>query len=184
MKQYFCDLETTGTDPAKHGIIQIAGAIVIDGEMKETFDWKVRPLRGDMVSPEACKVTGVTIEQMREFPEAPVVFGQLLELLNRYVDKFNKKDKFFFVGFNSTFDDDFLRRFWEKNGDVYYGSWFWWPSIDVAVLAANKLGDARAGMPNFKLTTVAEYLGIKAEGSAHDAGYDIELTRKLYEACK
>jgi DNA polymerase III subunit epsilon len=157
---------------------------VIDGEMREAFDWKVRPLRGDMVSPEACKVTGVTIEQMREFPEAPAVFAQLLALLNRYVDKFNKKDKFFFVGFNSTFDDDFLRRFWEKNGDAYYGSWFWWPSIDVAVLAANKLGDARAEMPNFKLTTVAEYMAIKAEGSAHDAGYDIELTRKLYEACE
>jgi DNA polymerase-3 subunit epsilon len=177
-------METTGTDPAKHGIIQIAGAVVIDGEMKEKFDWKVRPLRGDMVSPEACKVNGVTVEQMREFPEAPVVFGQLLALLGRYVDKFNKKDKFFFVGFNSTFDDSFLRRFWDKNGDSYYGSWFWWPSIDVAVLAANRLGDARAEMPNFKLTTVAEYLAIKADGSAHDAGYDIELTRKLYESCK
>ena len=184
MKQFFCDLETTGTDSAKHGIIQIAGAIVIDGNLKETFDWKVRPFAGDMVSAEASRITGITIEQMRDFPEASIVFQQLLAMLGHYVDKFDKKDKFFFVGYNSTFDDDFLRRFWDKNGDSYYGSFFWWPSIDVAVLAAHMLGDERASLPNFKLTTVAQAMHVAAEGSAHDAGYDIALTRKLYEACK
>lgn len=41
MKVVFFDLETTGTLVNKHGIHQISGMIVIDGEVKETFDFKV-----------------------------------------------------------------------------------------------------------------------------------------------
>lgn len=37
MKVVFFDLETTGTLVNKHGIHQISGMIVIDGEVKETF---------------------------------------------------------------------------------------------------------------------------------------------------
>lgn len=184
MKQFFCDLETTGTDPSKHGVIQIAGCIVIDGEERESFNFRTRPFKGDMVSQEASAVTGINMEQMKEFPAPEKVFGELSAMLGKYVDKFKRTDKFFFVGYNATFDDGFMRRFWDKNGDKYYGSWFWWPPIDVAVLAANKLGDKRSTMPNFKLVTLAEHLGIQAEGSAHDAGYDIELTRKIYEAVR
>lgn len=43
MKVVFFDLETTGTLVNKHGIHQISGMIVIDGEVKETFDFKVQP---------------------------------------------------------------------------------------------------------------------------------------------
>ena len=37
MKVVFFDLETTGTLVNKHGIHQISGMIVIDGEVKETY---------------------------------------------------------------------------------------------------------------------------------------------------
>lgn len=43
MKLFFFDLETTGTNPARHGIHQISGEIVVDGETKESFDYHVRP---------------------------------------------------------------------------------------------------------------------------------------------
>lgn len=43
MKIVFFDLETTGTNPGKHGIHQISGEIVIDGQTVEQFDFKVRP---------------------------------------------------------------------------------------------------------------------------------------------
>ena len=38
MKVVFFDLETTETLVNKHGIHQISGMIVIDGEVKETFE--------------------------------------------------------------------------------------------------------------------------------------------------
>lgn len=43
MKVLFFDLETTGTLVNRHGIHQISGAIVVDGEVKEEFDFKVQP---------------------------------------------------------------------------------------------------------------------------------------------
>ena len=42
MKILFFDLETTGTNPGRHGIHQISGQVVVDGETKEEFNFFVR----------------------------------------------------------------------------------------------------------------------------------------------
>ena len=39
----FYDLETTGLEVGKHGIHHISGMIEVDNEIKEKFDFKVRP---------------------------------------------------------------------------------------------------------------------------------------------
>ena len=107
-------------------------------------------------------------------------------MLGKYVDKFNRKDKFFLVGYNNAaFDNNFLRGFFLQNGDEYFGSWFWSNSVDVMVLASNYLLDRRAEMENFKLSTVAKFLNISVEDDAlHDAQYDIELTKLIYDIVK
>ena len=107
-------------------------------------------------------------------------------MLGKYVDKFNRKDKFFLVGYNNAaFDNNFLRGFFLQNGDEYFGSWFWSNSVDVMVLASNYLLDRRAEMENFKLSTVAKFLNIAVEDDAlHDAQYDIELTKLIYDIVK
>ncbi len=43
MKVLFFDLETTGTLVSRHGIHQISGMVVIDGEIREKFNLHVRP---------------------------------------------------------------------------------------------------------------------------------------------
>ena len=43
MKLLFFDLETTGTNPGRNGIHQISGQVVIDGIVKESFDFHVQP---------------------------------------------------------------------------------------------------------------------------------------------
>lgn len=68
MKALFFDLETTGTYPGKHGIHQMSGMIVIDGEIKETFDYKVRPNPKAEILDEALAVAGVTREQILAYP--------------------------------------------------------------------------------------------------------------------
>ena len=75
-----------------------------------------------------------------------------------------------------------MREWFLKQGDIYFGAWFWHPPIDVAVLAMAALGDRRAKMVNFKLATVAAEFGIEIDAKRlHDAAYDIELTRKIYD---
>jgi DNA polymerase-3 subunit epsilon len=183
MKLFFFDLETTGVNPGKNGIHQISGEIVIDGESKESFDFRVRPNEKAIIEDEALKVAGVTKQQILDYPAMIEVYMKLTQLLAKYVDKFNKADKFFLAGYNNaSFDNQFLRGFFLQNGDQYFGSWFWANSIDVMVLASQFLIEERPEMENFKLATVAKQLGIVTEDEKlHDASYDIKLTRAIYE---
>mgnify|MGYP000203961841 FL=1 len=183
MKLVFFDLETTGTNPGKHGIHQISGQIVIDGVIKETFDFHVQPNPKALIEDEALKVGNVTREQILAYPPMQQVYQEFVSMLGKYVDKFNKKDKFFLVGYNNAaFDNQFLRGFFLQNGDVYFGSWFWANSIDVMVLASAYLATRRPDMENFKLSTVARTLGVDVQSeSLHDAMYDIELTKAVFD---
>lgn len=183
MKLVFFDLETTGTNPGKHGIHQISGQIVIDGVVKESFDFHVQPNPKALIEEEALKVGGVTREQILAYPPMQQVYQEFVAMLGKYVDKFNKKDKFFLVGYNNAaFDNQFLRGFFLQNGDVYFGSWFWSNSIDVMVLASAYLATRRPEMENFKLSTVAKTLDIVVnDDSLHDAMYDIELTKAVFD---
>jgi len=182
MKLFFFDLETTGVNPGRHGIHQISGEIVIGAETVDRFDFKVRPNPACIIEQEALDIGGVTREQIAEYPPMEEVYAQLVAILEKYVDKYDKKDKFFLVGYNNaSFDNQFLRGFFLQNGDQYFGSWFWSNSIDVMVLASSRLATRRHEMENFKLSTVAKFLGVKVDAtSLHNAKYDIVLTKAIY----
>jgi DNA polymerase-3 subunit epsilon len=186
MKLLFFDLETTGVNPGKNGIHQISGEIVIDGKTMERFDFKVQPNPKCVIEEQALQVAGVTREQVMAYPAMGDVYRQFVALLGKYVDKYKKTDKFFLVGYNNaSFDNQFLRGFFLQNGDQYFGSWFWSNSIDVMVLASAKLAERRHEMENFKLATVAKFLGVNVDDAAlHNALYDINLTKAIYNLVK
>ena len=109
-KLFYLDVETSGLDPQKHGIIQISGEIEINGKTKEKFNWRVSLFKSQKVSSEALEITGTTVEQIRGYEDPIVVFKELKEMLEKYVSPYNKKDKFFMVGYNShKFDSEFFR---------------------------------------------------------------------------
>lgn len=182
-KLFFYDLETTGTNPGRHGIHQISGEIVIDGKSLETFDFKVQPNPKAQIEDAALEVGDVTREQIMAYPPMGQVYTQLVAMLGKYVNKFDKTDKFHLVGYNNRgFDDNFFRGFFLQNGDNFFGSWFWADSIDVLVLASTFLADRRAELPNFKLATVADFLGIDTTaGKLHDASFDIFVTKVVFD---
>lgn len=186
MKLLFFDLETTGTNPGRNGIHQISGQIMIDGKHVQDFDFHVQPNPKAVIEDAALNVGGVTREQVLAYPPMGQVYKEFVAMLDKYVDKYNKKDKFFLVGYNNAaFDNQFLRGFFLQNGDNYFGSYFWSNSIDVMVLASAYIADRRADMENFKLSTVAKFLGVSvSDDSLHNALYDIELTRAVYEIVK
>lgn len=185
-KLFFFDLETTGVKYWKNGIHQISGAIQIDGEVAETFDIKVQPYKDAIIEDEALAIAGITRDDLKTYMPMNVAYRQIVGILGKYVDKFNKKDKFHLIGYNNaSFDNQFFRAFFVQSGDQYFGSWFWSDSIDVMVLASNKLKEERSSLENFKLATVATYLGIAIDESRlHDALYDIELTKDIFNIVK
>ena len=183
MKLLFFDLETTGIKYWRNGIHQISGAVVIDGETKETFNFHVCPHPKCEVDQQALDVCHVTREQIFAYPPMQTVYQQLVQLLGKYVDKYNKQDRFFLVGYNNaSFDNAFLKAFFVQNGDNYFYSWFWVNSIDVMVLATQHLLAKRKQMVDFKHETVARTLGIQLDPNLlHDASYDIQLTKAIYD---
>ena len=183
-KLLYLDLETTGLYPWKNAVVQISGEVEIDGETKEKFNLLVKPFEGAIIEDSALKVNGRTREELKTFAPGYEIFGQFRSMLEKYISKWSKTDKFFMVGYNShSFDSEFLRAFFKKNGEKYYGSYFWSAGHDVMLLAAYKLAEQRPGMKNFKLMTVAKELGIEVDESRlHDAEYDIEITKAMYKA--
>lgn len=192
VKLCFIDLETTGTDPIVNGVHWISGKIfdvTEDGLLFpssqlieiDKFDLRVRPFAADVVSGDAIEVSKTTFTQLEEFLEPGAVKQTLEMIFAKHVDKFDKFDKMFFVGYNARFDCDFMREFWRKTGDKYFGSWFWFPPIDVMNMAVLQLINKRCSMPDFKLGTVAETLGVKLDKKQlHSALVDIDLTIALY----
>lgn len=189
-KLFFYDSETTGVRHWKNGIHQISGAIEVGGVIVESFNFKVKPVERAIIEKTALDIAGVTEAQIMEYEAMKSVYQKIEKMLAKYVDKFNKKDKFHLVGYNNaSFDNHFFRAWFVQNAPNekaalygnYFGSWFWSDCIDVMVLASYCLKDVRDELEDFKLMTVAKYLGIEIdETKLHDALYDIELTRLVY----
>ncbi|MBN1700198.1 MAG: hypothetical protein JW881_21990 [Spirochaetales bacterium] len=186
-KYLFIDIETTGLDTNKNGIIQIAGIIEINRNICEKFNFHVKPFASDIIDPEALRINNVAIDAFindGRYIDPVAVHGKLIAVFSRYIDKFDKKDKFHLVGYNSlAFDVPFLRSWFYKCGDTYFGSWFFTPSIDIMPVWAYLLAAERDRLPDFKLSTVAAHCGIDIDTiQFHDAMQDVEVTRELYHA--
>ena len=198
-KLVFIDVETTGVNPGRNGLTQVSGCIQIDDAIKESFDFFVRPFPQDEIEDAALEVTGIDRRQLlppddpeflavpgQDFCDPHDIYARLQVMFGRYVDQYNKTDKFQFIGYNAhSFDMPFMRSFWEKNGDRFFGSWFWYPCLDVMLIWAQLLQLKRPQLKDFKLATVAQHCGIEVDVTRlHDSQYDIELTRELWlKAC-
>lgn len=181
IKRCYIDTETTGLDAKKNGILEIGCIIEVDNTVMKEFVIECSPFKQDEINGKALKVNHISREGLYDRMSPKDAYKEFTDILSQYVDRFNKYDKFFFFGYNAPFDSNFLREFFLKNGDKYFGSYFFYPPIDVCILAAVYLGDERARMPNFKLTTVAPMLGVDIEmEKAHGALYDIQITRKMF----
>ena len=192
VKYFHCDLETTGTDKNRHGILQIAGCIEIDNEIKEDFEWFVKPYPDQEIDPEALAVNNIKLEDIENFMDPKVCLFEIKRLCEKYVNFWDKTDKFFFVGYNAKFDYDFFREFFikgsitdkERQFGNGFGNYFWVPPLDVMMLVAITLHKNRVdyNLPNFKLMSVAKLFNLVPENAEfHDAKFDIEITRKLFK---
>lgn len=199
MKVFAFDTETTGLEKGKHEIFELAYSIQIGGVEKQSDVLLFRPADLKNVSEQALEVTGKTMNELRSFPSRKESFDILITVLDQYVDKYNKKDKFFFLGYNVGFDIDFLRfmfqwmaeDFPEDYGKTYLGSYFYHkstdPRIDPFPVLQMYAVKYKLNLPNWRLETVCKHFGVELK-NAHTALADlqatVELARKFYSAIK
>ena len=134
----------------------------IDGQEAERFDIRLAPNPAATIEQEALDVAGVTLEQVQSYQPMEDGYRQLVGILSKYVNKFDKRDKMYLVGYNNAgFDNNFLRALFQQCGDKYFGSWFYPNCMDVYVMVTPFLMGVRNDMENFKLMTVARTMGIE-----------------------
>lgn len=181
-KLLFFDLETTGVKFWRNGIHQIGGIVDIDGQETERFDIRLAPNPAATIEQEALDVAGVTLEQVQSYQPMEEGYRQLIGILSKYVNKFDKRDKMYLVGITTLDSITTSYGLYSSNvGDKYFGSWFYPNCMDVYVMVTPFLMGVRNDMENFKLMTVARTMGIEIdENKLHDATYDIELTRDIF----
>lgn len=180
MKVLYFDTETTGVNPTKHEIIQFSALVEIDGVVHEEINLKIQPTKWENIDPIALQTTNLTIEQLKGF-ELPAHSGSRIRgFFDKYVDKFNRADKFFPAGHNVQFDLDFLQSFWKTYVDPYgIGSYQNWRSLDSRVFANFLSYKGKINVPDVKLETLCKHFNIEIH--AHDALSDIKATRELIQ---
>lgn len=174
-KKIYFDCETTGTDPLENDIIQIAGMIEIDNKEVEQFNFNIQPINWNNIQEKALIVNNTTIDQLKTFSKPKDIYNEIIILFDKYIDKFDKNDKFIVCGYNVNFDIEFLNYFFKKNNNEFLFSYFGNKKDPFPVLnylrTINKIN-----IENLKLTTVCDYFKINIE-SAHDAMFDIKATK-------
>lgn len=181
MKVFWFDCETTGVDPVKNGIITLAYVVEIDGEEYESGELRANPghLPGKEIDPRALEVNGITRGEIATYPTPNGMKRTLETIMGRYVDKFDRSDKFVAGGYNVGFDVGFLRQLWTDCGDPYFGNWFAFGTIDPSQII--RFLQYTGELPAFaegKLSQVAERFGVSSVG-AHDALADIRMTIEI-----
>lgn len=153
------DLETTGLDPLENRIIEFGAVQVRNGKVTETYSQLIRIT--EPLSQEIEKLTGITVELLEKEGVAEK------EGLDAFLE-FIGEDQLLL--YNASFDMNFLIQ-----ACLRYG----YPTpenhcMDVLPLAKKKI----RLMPNYKLSTVANHLGL--EKQEHRALADCMLTKAVF----
>lgn len=171
----FIDTETTGTDPVRHEIIELAVIIARQVErpgrgpkleLVEECEWKIKPERFHTADEEALRVNG--------YNEVDWMFAVERK---KALDEFAKKvEGAIFVSHNLTFDYQFVMRAIEESRvdlNMHYGK------LDTISIAFARLYDLPQA-DRFSLRALCNLLKVE-NPKAHTALAD---TRALYECYK
>ena len=189
MKIFWLDVETTGLEFIEHDIVQLAFIIeeyepeLQDGVVLAKENFFCSPINPNNIEGEALKVMNTSRRELLARPQPEGMFlEQLMPTLDKHIDKFDKKDKLIMAGWNTSFDRGFLRSFWKKLDNKWFGSYFEFKVMDVYALYFMLDKTLGLSYENHKLETIAKAEGVELQ--AHDALEDIRATRDLFYIAK
>jgi len=151
------DVETTGYDPERDVLIEIAAAVMRGPEVLGRFQTFVDPCR--RIPDEITRLTGITDADVEGAPSAGTAVARLAELVGGRP----------ILAHNAAFDRRFLEHV--AGSGAITGTW-----LDSLVLA-------RVGLPRLRshrLPDLAEAFAPDPERHAHRAGDDVEALCAVY----
>ena len=179
-KIIFIDTETGGVNPEKAALIQLSGIIRIDKKDVEKFNFYIKPFENSEVTEKALEVQGRTLEELKtdKYVEEKEVYKQCINILDKYIDKYDRTDKFIVAGYNVRFDVDILKAFFQRHGNNFLFSYLDSSMLDpLYSIRLLQIAEVLPVLENNKLETWCKHFGIELK--AHDSLEDIEATKKL-----
>ncbi|VTX73951.1 3'-5' exonuclease [Fusobacterium periodonticum] len=179
-KIIFIDTETGGVNPEKAALIQLSGIIRIDKKDVEKFNFYIKPFENSEVTEKALEVQGRTLEELKtdKYVEEKEVYKQFINILDKYIDKYDRTDKFIVAGYNVRFDVDILKAFFQRHGNNFLFSYLDSSMLDpLYSIRLLQIAEVLPVLENNKLETWCKHFGIELK--AHDSLEDIEATKKL-----
>jgi len=163
----FIDLETTGLNPLRSDVIEVA-AMKVDEQtlaVLDIFETRVRPAPGAYVEPRAVELNGFALDVWADAPSGERVFPLLSDFL----------DGSRLVGHNPGFDWAFLKATYYRHGLPV-------PDVDCHLLDTASLAWPllrRGLVPSLSLRELCDHFGISNCG-AHHALRDVVRTYLLF----
>lgn len=179
-KIIFIDTETGGVNPEKSALIQLSGIIRIDKKDIEKFNFYIKPFENSEVNEKALEVQGRTLEELKtdKYVEEKEVYKQFINLLDKYIDKYDRTDKFVVAGYNVRFDVDILKAFFQRHRNNFLFSYLDSSMLDpLYSIRLLQIAEILPVLENNKLETWCKHFGIELK--AHDSLEDIVATKKL-----
>lgn len=179
------DCETSGLDPQKHAIIQIA-AVAVDEQFREleAFERKILFLV-ENAEPEALKLNSYDAAIWEREALAPArVAAEFASFLGRHatVELISKRSGRPYqvarlAGHNAaSFDGEFLKAWYRRLGAFLPAEYL---IRDTLQLALWRFHGAVEKPASFKLADLCAYFGIELGADAHDALADVRATAQL-----
>lgn len=177
---FYFDCETSGLDPTRHCILQIAWIVERDGIEKIRRCFDVKPPENAELNIKALEVNGFNFDRMNAGIDGSIMLNYLHDDIKGSVGGGSGAIP---CGHNVRFDLDFLNVALQRT-DVKYSLHYGNGSLlrmnrPLCTLSLCHYLNYRGALSldSFKLETVCKYFGITL--NAHDAMCDIMATRAL-----
>jgi DNA polymerase-3 subunit epsilon len=172
------DVETGGTTPGRHSLLQVGLLAYRGGEIIDRKEINIQH-KEYFVTPKAMEINGLDLVEVARTGVTPYV---AISMITSFVKKNFGEDKPMLLGHNVNFDRSFIKELY-LNSNVDIDSVFSYRVVDTSTIIhmAKVLGKMKPDAPS-SLQKIADYLGLlKPSHKAHTALSDAELTLALYE---
>lgn len=178
MNIFWVDTETTGLDPQKNSVVELACAVESDNVTSTYLHWNVRPDEAaENICAEALSVNGYTIDELMSFPRSLTAVKDMIRVLDPFVK--NNASKFVIAGQNADFDRQFIKTMFGRNCcHDEFDRLFSFRVLDTSSIFTMLRHNNFVDVPSSSLETIAAYLGITYK--AHNAIHDLSATMKAY----
>jgi len=159
------DFETTGTSYIANKIIELGAVRIVDGKIVDTFSSMINP--ECKIPAEISRLTGIIDNMVENAPTFPEIIADFYKYCHGAT----------LVAHNIEFDSGFLKFNTKDSGYIFSN-----PQIDTLALARKYFRSLHNGEDtphNFKLGTLADFLGVRRE-NAHRAVDDSIMAADLF----